>query len=290
MAGDYMDFSPVTGLWNYLASPSGPRASMYPELDRPTAPTPQERMRSVPKAIPYNASMGPDQNRMQPNVQAPDQSVLLDAIRRANAPINSTGNDPAVAPWVARGGSASDFAPQDGPGVGIMPMEAREAIRNHPNPWVGLGGSESDYYDPNSAREMQRQSDNAQLAKLRRIQQIFAPPSQASIEQTMQNSAMGYAPEYQRAYLQDMQSRTSDRLRAAAQAIGVMYGQDVGMRQADVESQNTQLQAGIAGQNLQQQKMLQLLENAQALGLSPQQVLELKEKLMMRIPVGGAFP
>lgn len=287
MAGDYMDFSPVTGLWNYLASPSGPRASMYPELDRPTAPTPQERMRSVPKAIPYNASMGPDQNRMQPNVQAPDQSVLLDAIRRANAPINSTDNgDPAIAPWVARGGSESDFAPQEGPGVGIMPMAAREAIRNHPNPWVGLGGSESDYYDAHSPQEMQRQSDNAQFAKLRRIQQIFAPPSQASIEQTMQNSAMGYAPEYQRAYLQDMQSRTSDRLRAAAQAISDLYGQDVGMRAADVQENRTGLEAGVAGQGLEQEAILKML-GQEGQGLPPDIIKQLQQRMLQRILVNG---
>lgn len=292
MADNYMDFSPAAGLWNYLVSPAGPQRSAFPELDRPTAPTPQERMRSVPKATPYNASLGPDQNRMQPNIQAPDQSILLDAIRQANAPINSTGNGEADA-WVGRGGSPADFySPDRGPAkplVGepigpprMMPMAMREAIKSHPNPWVGLGGNAADFYDPNSGREMQRQSDNAQMAKIRRIQAMFAPPSQSAIEQTMQNQAMGYAPEYQAAYLRDVQSRSADRLRAAAEAINSVYNQDIGMRQADVQDSRTNLEANIAGQGLNQEAMLELLKNSAS--LPPEVVKRLQQTLIQRVP------
>ena len=291
-----MDFSPARAALNWW---NGGSHAIFGEpwggISETTRPTPEERAASGARVrIPYNASLG-SQNPAGA-VGAPVQSEILRALLAepptpAPPPANST--DAAVAPWVARGGAATDFYnPDRGPAkplvgeqigpVRMMPPGVAEALKNSKTPWTDLGGSNADFYDPESPKEMARQQTAQQMAKIRQINQMYAAPSWSAIEQQMQNSAMGYAPEFQAAFLHDMAQRANVRLGAAAKAIGELLGQDVGMHQADVQGQNAALSNAADLNALQQQIAYKMYERGE---LPPEIMKQLRDMLLSRIMV-----
>lgn len=292
-----MDFSPARAAWDYLMrGPQSVFGEPYGGVREITRPTDAERKASFPKEIPYNPSL--DEQNPVGAVGAPSGSPILRMLMAAPTPAppppaNST--DAAVAPWVASGGEANDFYnPDRGPAkplVGtpigppkMMPEGVRNALKSSATPWQDLGGSSADFYDPESPRELARQQANDQMAKIRRINAMYAPPSWSSIEQTMQNSAMGYAPEIQAAFLHDMVNRSQSRLGAAAKAIGDVLGMDVGMQQADVQGQQNLLQNAAQQNALNAQLGYEMLRKDDI--LPPEIAKKLREMLLARILIG----
>lgn len=293
-----MDFSPAGAAWDYLMrGPQSVFGEPYGGVNEVTRPTDAERKASMPKAIPYNPSLG-EQN-YPGAVGVPHGSPILRMLFEAPPtpappPANSTDAAAAV-PWVEKGGQARDFYnPDRGPAkplvgtpVGppqMMPEGVRNAIKSSATPWEDLGGSSSDFYDPNSLKELARQQTNEQMAKIRRINAINAPPSWSTIEQTMQNSAMGYAPEIQAAFLHDMVNRAQGRLGASAKAIGDVLGMDVGMQQADVQGQQNLMQSAAQQNALNAQLGYEMLKQEDI--LPPEVAKKLREMLLARILIG----
>jgi hypothetical protein len=132
-------------------------------------------------------------------------------------------------------GNSSPLVPTADGGVAKQLVGDVIAVRNAPQswydpatksyPWKGQAFTEEDYA-AGEAQDASRASVNEALRKARAVQQIFAPPSTSAIEQTMQNHAMGYAPQFQEAYLRDMAGRTATRQQSARAMLDDMFGAD----------------------------------------------------------------